>query len=256
MHRRMLFDQCRDLVRLIFDDVVNGRCIRRRSAGIAPLRISSLFPKPRAAAYTRERRWRMKRERIHEMLCGGDRRSLGRANQVAALVSRNPKRFSELMKCLWSEDAVVRMRAADAVEKVTMRRHGLLAPFRAELLGLAEEAEQIEIRWHLALIMPRLQMGHVDRDRAIACLRGFLDDKSAIVKVCALQGLTDMARGDAQKEREVVSLLEECSRVGTAAVRARSRILLKTIPTRAGNSLAKWGPARNSSSKTQTKYPG
>ena len=50
------------------------------------------------------------------------------------------------------------MRAADAAEKITVTRPELLKPHKLELLGLLDEAEQIELRWHLALMAPRLAL--------------------------------------------------------------------------------------------------
>ena len=58
----------------------------------------------------------MKRiEPLNVTLQGGDRRSIGNSNQVAALILRNSHRLAELMECLWDSDPTVRMRAADAV---------------------------------------------------------------------------------------------------------------------------------------------
>jgi len=62
------------------------------------------------------------------MLKGGDRRSIGRSNEVTKLVLRQPGRFAELVECLWSEDPIVRMRAADAAEKVSAMKTDLLKP--------------------------------------------------------------------------------------------------------------------------------
>jgi hypothetical protein len=59
---------------------------------------------------------------LSSILQGGDRRSLGRANQVAALVLGQPKRFPELLECMWCDDPVVRMRAADAAERISEQR--------------------------------------------------------------------------------------------------------------------------------------
>ncbi len=163
------------------------------------------------------------------MLAGGDRRSIGEANRAAAIVLRQPQRVRELVGCLWSDDAVVRMRAADALEKVSITRPDLIQPFAKELLGLAEETTQQELRWHLALMAPRLQLARADRARAVAALRRYLDDRSSIVKTCAIQALTELPRGDAAQESEIEDLLEEFTRTGTPAMKARSRKLLKQL---------------------------
>jgi hypothetical protein len=105
------------------------------------------------------------------VLKGADRRSIGRANEVAALVLREPQQFPELIGLLWSDDPVLRMRAADAAEKVTVKRPELLSPYKRELLGLLAEAEQIELRWHLAAMVPRLALSADERQHAAAALR-------------------------------------------------------------------------------------
>jgi hypothetical protein len=170
---------------------------------------------------------RMKRGSFRRGLQGGDRRSIGNSNQVAAAVLRDSRRLSELIECLWSDDPVTRMRAADAAEKVSVRRPEMLAPFKAELLGLAEEATQAELRWHLAQMLPRLRLSPSDRHRAWNCLQCYLDDRSSIVKTCAIQAMAELAKGNADAEAEVVDLLKQACRTGTPAMKARSRKLLK-----------------------------
>jgi hypothetical protein len=46
----------------------------------------------------------------------------------------------------------VRMRAADAAEKVTRRNREFLQPYKKELLGLMVEAKEQELRWHLEIL--------------------------------------------------------------------------------------------------------
>jgi len=163
---------------------------------------------------------------FHDLLAGGDRRSIGNSNRVAGLVLKNPDRFLELMDCLLGSDPVVRMRAADAAEKVSVKQPAILARFKRELLDLAEQTTQAEVRWHLALMIPRLALGRGEKDRAMVAMRRFLNDRSSIVKTFALQALADMSRGDRDLETDVLVLLERAASSGTAAMKARSRKLL------------------------------
>jgi hypothetical protein len=167
----------------------------------------------------------MQRKSILRLLSGGDRRSIGRADRVAEMVCRDPRLFPELMAGLWSEDALVRMRAADAAEKVTRTDRELLAPYKKELLGLMSEAGEQELRWHLAVMVPRLPLKGKERLAAAAWLKKYLEDRSSIVKTFALQGLADLARVDARIRAEVVEILRESVRSGTAAMKARGRKL-------------------------------
>jgi hypothetical protein len=165
------------------------------------------------------------------MLEGADRRSIGRASEVAQLVLKEPRRFGELIKSLWDESPIVRMRAADAAEKVSAKKPGLIDRYKAELLGLLAEAEQIEMRWHLAAIVPRLRLTAAERQRAASALQRYLDDRSSIVKTFALQGLADLARNDAGLRAKIKQLLEDALQSGTPAMKARARKLLKTHPS-------------------------
>ena len=171
----------------------------------------------------------MRRQTLADMLRGGDRRSIGKSNQIAKLILSEPKRFGELLACLWDQDPIVRMRAADAAEKVTVVRSALLNPHKRELLGLLVEAEQIELRWHLALMVPRLALNRPERERAIAALQHYLDDRSSIVKTFALQGMADLAKQDGSLRELARRTLEESLRTGTAAMKARARKLLSEL---------------------------
>jgi HEAT repeat protein len=194
------------------------------------------------------------------LLAGGDRRSIGRANQVVAAVLHSPETFPQLMKELWSTDSLVRMRAADAVEKISRQKPELLRPYKNELLGLmretamkrrgrpraelrynrskrissqattlavwSEATEDKEVRWHLALMVPRLPLNTRERSIAVAALKNYLEDRSSIVRTCALQALSDIAEQTPDLRPEVLELLHQAARAGTAAMKARSRKLL------------------------------
>ncbi len=118
------------------------------------------------------------------------------------------------------------MRAADAAEKVTRARREVLQPHKKELLGLMTEAEEQEVRWHLAVMIPRLTLTAKERQMAISSLYRYLEDRSSIVKTFALQGLADLAQNEPSIRPKVVEILREATRKGTAAMKARSRKLL------------------------------
>jgi len=148
---------------------------------------------------------------------------------MAATVSANPDLFPALIKGLWDEDPLVRMRAADATEKVTREWPDLLAPYKKELLDLMNEATQPELCWHLAAIVPRLLLTAKERQAAISLLIRYLDDRSSIVKTFALQGLADLSQNEPDMVPKVVDILQTTSRNGTPAMKARSRKLLARL---------------------------
>jgi hypothetical protein len=159
-------------------------------------------------------------------LTGGDRRSIGESNEVVALVLRQPALFPQLMAGLGHSDRLIRMRAADAAEKVTLQRPDLLQPIRAMLLRLLGEATEQELRWHLAQMIPRLRLSKNDRMRAASVLQLYLRDQSSIVKASTMQAMVDLASADEELMPEVTQLLTKLTGTGTAAMRARGRKLL------------------------------
>ena len=165
--------------------------------------------------------------------CPGGRQfcsaSKGRSDYVAAMVSKNPRLFPTLIAGLWSTAALVRTRAADAAEKVTRKDPELLSPYRKELLGLLAEAQVREVRWHLAVMVPRLPLNSKERQLAMSSLNSYLEDRSSIVKTFALQGLAGLAKDDLSIRTAVMEILREDSRNGTPAMKARSRKLVSDL---------------------------
>jgi hypothetical protein len=168
-------------------------------------------------------------------LSGGTRTSLGRTNAVVAEVLAAPKTFPALLACLAEADdevedspsnPILLMRASDAMEKISRRRPEWLAPHKLDFLGLAGGTDQIEVRWHMAQILPRLPLTPRERIVAIDILFDYLKDRSSIVKTHAMQGLADFAARDPKLKSKILPLLAELTEIGTAAMRARGRKLL------------------------------
>src|ERR1700683_1416797 len=166
---------------------------------------------------------------ILQLLEGGDGRSIGPADRVVSLVSKNPKLFPKIVAGLWSADRLVGMRGADAMGKVKRGKPAPLGAEREELFGLMAESTEAEVRWHLAVMVPRLSLDVRERELAVSLLHDYLKDRSSIVRTFALQGLADLALQDASLQPRVVELLRVATRDGTAAMKARSRKLLARL---------------------------
>jgi HEAT repeat protein len=164
-----------------------------------------------------------------DLLRGGDRRSVGRVPEVVARVQANPPLFAALVDAMEHGDAVVRMRAADAAEKLTAAKPEWLHPHRDRLMALARTAAQQEVRWHLALMLPRLPLTATERAVLVDTFTRYLDDASSIVRTCAMQGLGDLAGDDHELRARVVPVLRACTERGTPAMRARGRKLLRRL---------------------------
>jgi hypothetical protein len=182
-----------------------------------------------------------KPESIRSMLQEGQGRiSVGRAEEVAAIVLAEPKHFAKLMECLWNDDPGVVNRAAHALERVT--RDGQPGPiaelnsWKTSLLGLLPDAQENKLRWHLALILPRITLTRPESARAAETLQSWLeDDSSSIVKTMSLQGLANLTRQDSSLLPTVLDLLSIHSHSGTPAMRVRCHLLMREFEKLPGN---------------------
>jgi hypothetical protein len=166
---------------------------------------------------------------ILKMLEGGDRRSIGRSNEVAALVLEKPELFDVLISGMSLDDPLVRMRCADAAEKITAQHPEYLRPYKRALIEDLSRTEQQEVRWHVAAMLARLPLTTKEQDRVINILLSYTSDRSSIVKTIAMQALADLALRDEKLRPLVRRHIEELSVIGTAAMRARGKHLLTEL---------------------------
>lgn len=160
---------------------------------------------------------------------GGDRRSIGAVPLLVKRVRANPTLFSPLIRGMAAPDPLIRMRCADAVEKVTRTHPEYLAPHKGWLIRLAATARQRELRWHLAQILPRLRLRRLERRRVIRILERYLLDRSRLVKTFAMQALADIAAQDPELRDPIVRRLERLTHTGSAAMKSRGRELLAAL---------------------------
>ena len=152
---------------------------------------------------------------------GGDFRSIGRSGEVVRAVLSQPRLFPVLMSGLTAEEALVRMRAADAAEKVTARHPEWLASHKRYLLNEVAKVDQQEVRWHAAVLFTRLKLTRSERARVASILKHWLDDESRIVQTFSLQALADLSKQDSRLRSEVKRLIEDRIECGPPSVPCR-----------------------------------
>lgn len=166
---------------------------------------------------------------VLKMLEGGDRRSIGRSNEVVALVLAQPKLFDTLISGICLPDTLVGMRCADAAEKVTALHPEYLAPYKHMLIDELSRIKQKEIRWHVAAMLPRLELTTEEQQRVINLLLTYTNDRSSIVKTFAMQALADLALRNEKLRPGISRHIEELCGTGTPAMRARGKQLLAKL---------------------------
>ena len=130
-----------------------------------------------------------------------------------------------------SSDPVVRMRAADVIEKVSRRHPEYLQPFKWRVIDDLAPVSQQEVRWHVAQMFSYLSLTPQERDHVITLLFSWVDsdDASRIVKVNSLQTLAEFAYEDDNLKSQVVGTLQKVMEQGSPAMKARSKKLLKEL---------------------------
>jgi hypothetical protein len=166
---------------------------------------------------------------ILHKLEGGDRRSIGRVDEVIAQVLNDPSLFDALFDGMLGDDPVVRMRSADAVEKISAKRPHLIQAYKSRLVQEVAQSEQQEVRWHVAQMLPRLDLNQEEHKTAAEILLHYLDDDSKIVKTFSMQALAELAQRDPSLHPRIVPLLEELTQSGSAAMKSRGRKLLQML---------------------------
>jgi len=166
---------------------------------------------------------------ILDKLRGGDRRSIGRADEVVGDIEKDLTLFDEVFKGLTDKDPVLSMRVADVVEKVTINKPDLLTSHKQEVISVLETAKQQEVCWHIAQIVPRLNYTKEEKNQVISALKGNLSHKSKIVQVFSMQALADLAKGDEHLQIEVIKIIKNKQKTGSPALKSRARKLLETI---------------------------
>ncbi|MFQ5572425.1 MAG: hypothetical protein ACE5G0_22350 [Rhodothermales bacterium] len=171
----------------------------------------------------------VERKPFLDTLAEGDRRSRGHVEEVIAQILAAPAQFGELVDAMLHPDLVIRSRAAHCADRITAQRPDLLQPHKQVLLEYIAEVEQWEVRAMVCRMLPRLHLDADDRKAALTIARGYLRDKSSIVRTFAMQALVDLAEADPELRDEVLPVIEKLTRTGTPAMRSRGRKLLKRL---------------------------
>jgi hypothetical protein len=105
----------------------------------------------------------------------------------------------------------------------------LLQPFKSKLVGLAQQTRQQELRWHLAQMIPRLDLTPQETTSVTDVFVDYLWDDSKIVVTFAMQALHDLAVKKGRVSTRVLSALENLTHTGSPAIMARGKKLLPKL---------------------------
>lgn len=158
------------------------------------------------------------------LVVGGKTNSLGRVNEVIDTVLRDKKRLDELYGCLFADDAWVRMRAADALEKICRQQPSWLSPFIDRIQADFAETTQPSLQWHIAQIYAQIPLTQPQKTRAIAWLRKLIATKDAdwIVSANAMETLAQFTDDGSVSYEDFIALVKTQQRHKSPAVVKRA----------------------------------
>jgi len=145
---------------------------------------------------------------------------------VVSDVLGNPELFHVLIEGLNVENPIIKMRASDAIEKASLEHPEYLLPYKKQLIELTSISEQKEVRWHMAQILPRLNLNHKENVAVVKILLTYLSGNSSIVNTFVMQAFADIAKTDEELRPSVLVHIGELAATGTPAMKARGRKLL------------------------------
>ncbi len=164
--------------------------------------------------------------KFQSLLSGGDQRSIGLSNLVVSQI-HNQHDFDELFMLIDNNARMLAMRAADAVEKASAGHPQYLASHREKIFSLSINAVNKELKWHLALLLPRLKPEGKDFKNAWHILSSWAREKanSKIVRVNALQGLYELVTQNSSVIAEFKTLILDLEKENLPSMNARIKII-------------------------------
>ena len=164
---------------------------------------------------------------------GGKSNSLGKVNEVIDLVLHDPQRLDELYACLFEEDAWLRMRAADALEKVCRQHPDWLLPYIDRFFDELSTTTQPSIQWHLAQIYRETSLTSEQKKQAANWLKGLLSNKDVdwIVGANAMDTLVQFTKEGAFPRSQMEDLLKVQQGHKSNAVIKRANKFLSELST-------------------------
>jgi hypothetical protein len=164
------------------------------------------------------------------LTAGGHANSLGRVNEVIEIVLHEKSRIGELYDCLFNKDAWVRMRAADALEKICRQQPDWLLPYIDKFQKEVSASTQASVRWHLAQIYAQVALTDVQKQAAQDWLVGLLSTKEVdwIVAANAMDTLVKFTKDGSFPIAKMTRLLKiQQQHMSNAVVKRATKYLVE-----------------------------
>jgi hypothetical protein len=159
----------------------------------------------------------------------GDMRSPKGAVEACEYVLKNQNSIIELIDLIQCGNKKIQMGAADALEKISLKNIQILIRVKSKLFEIAKIAEQKEVRWHFALILPRLNLSKQEAKAAFEIIENYLEDKSKIVIAFSLSALFEFSKIESNINSRFLEILDVFQNNPSPAIKVRVRNIFKEI---------------------------
>ena len=147
-----------------------------------------------------------------------------------------PDRVDELFACVFDEDAYIRMRAADALEKIGRAQPPIVAPLTDRILTDMALVDQPSVQWHVAQLVSTLPLNNRQRQRGITLVQQYLDTSDDwIVLTQSMHTIASFAEHDESLRHPLLPRLAELShdpRPSVARLASKLHGQLEAMPIR------------------------
>ena len=141
---------------------------------------------------------------------GGHTNSLGRTEELVQIVLADKSRLEELYLCMFDDDAWVRMRAADGIEKVCRVRPEWIKYYTGRFIKELSNRTQPSIQWHLAQIYRQVELSDSEGALIIKWLKRLISTVEVdwIVSANVMETLVQFAEAGQIKRADTLELLK------------------------------------------------
>lgn len=140
---------------------------------------------------------------------------------------KNQESFDELFKEIFNVDRIVVMRTVDAIEKITVNHPEYLGHHKRAILQLCNTAKNIELKWHLALLVSKLSLTKIEIESVWQTLTSWATDpnESKIVRVNSMQGLFNLLPQHKELKQDFNLTVDKIEEENIPSINARIRKL-------------------------------
>lgn len=170
--------------------------------------------------------------RFEALLAGGHPNSLGRTEEVVALVLTQPALFDELFETYRSEDEVVRLRVSSAMKRIERYRRDLILGHLDRFIDEIGELDQPSAQWTLAQLFARVEseMSGSQKRKALALFKRNLEHNTDwIVLNTTMDTLGAWSRDDEALKGWLLPRLDRLADDPRKSVASRARKLAAAL---------------------------